>query len=483
VFLASIIPFLVLVALLPSCSAQADDVKKATISQWSFSSYLKEFLEEDENYVRAKLDKKVSESQYLVASDLFQNTLTLQPTYLKTKTLYSDGATPNVEQSRKSLQGGFQQLLPTGTSINFEGTHFLDDVDPFLGGLNKQYNGTIEQSLWRNAFGYGSRSKRASADSNVQGFAHAEEKALLNSCINAAELYLSAYLGQEKRKIRDDAFQDSKKALDIAKRGFNQRLLRKIDYLSARADFLQVQAQQIKAALEQEKSLSTLNIRIARWTTPQLVPLQQPDDFFNSINYPKVFIKDEVPAYKESLAKVESGRYDYYALKSENRTRVNLGLSAGRSTRLGATPSSPTFTNTNNDFVQIYLKLELPVINKTQDGNIGASYYQWQKSENEAHLVEKDLRDQFIQLQIEQQRLSKELEFSKENQDIKKQQFEEAKRLLSAGKLDFVDYIRYRDIYLEEKENTLNIKSNLWQSRAKLAQYGNDFGRYCREVI
>lgn len=466
-----------------SSLVSAEQTPKSAIPNWTFSTFLREFLEEDENYTRAKIDRKVADSQYLVASDLFQSTLSLQPTYLKTKTLYSDGITPDVEQSRKSLQGSLRQILPTGTEFNFEGTHFLDDVDPFLGGTNKQYNGFIEQSLWRDAFGYGSRSRRSAAEENIEGFKQAEEKALLASCINAAEVYLSAYLGQEKRRIRDDAFKDSKKALDIAKRGYDQRLLRKIDYLAARADFIQVQASQIKASLDQEKSISTLNIRVARWEAPQLVPLSEPDSFFNNINYPKEFVKDNVAAYKESLAKVESGKYNYYAIKSENRSRVNLGLGAGRSTRVGATPSSPNFTDTDNDFVQIYLKLELPIINRTQDGNVSASYYQWQKSETEAHLVEKDLRDQFSQLHLEQQRLKKELELSTENQDIKKQQFEEAKRLLSAGKLDFVDYIRYRDSFLDEKENTLNIKSDLWQSRAKLAQYDSNFVNYCREVL
>jgi hypothetical protein len=178
---------LILFCLSLTFATQAEDLKKPAPQNWTFSSYLKEFLEQDENYRRAQLDYKIASAQYSVASDLFQNTLSLQPTYLKTKTLYSDGVTPDVEQSRKSIQGGFRQLFPTGTEINFQGTHFLDDVDPFLGGVNKEYNGFIEQSLWRDAFGYGSRSRRNSAEQGAESAKQAEEKALLVSCINAAE--------------------------------------------------------------------------------------------------------------------------------------------------------------------------------------------------------------------------------------------------------------------------------------------------------
>lgn len=480
--------FLGLVIVFFSISTFAEDESwerksKDVRTAWDFTSYLKEFVDEDESYQKASYDLRIANAQYRVASDLFQSTLTLQPTYLTTKTLYSDGLTPNVEQNRKSLVAGLRQSLSLGTQFSFDGTFFLDNVDPHLGGINRQYNASIEQPIWRNAFGLGGRSRRNSADLNQEGASHARDKALLASCISAAETYLSAFLVQEKLKIREEAFKDSQKALDIARRGFDRRLLRKIDFLAAKADFLQVQANKINAKTERDKSLNTLYVRVARWQGFEEAVLTEPAAFFMGLMTPTDFSKEEMPAYQETMAKVTSGRYTYQAAKSENRSLVNLGISGGRSTRVGATPSTPAFSATNNDFVQLYLKLELPIVNRTQNGNISSSYYQLQKAEADLRRMEKDLQSQFVELQLQRKKLEEQLKLSTENQQLKKQQFQEAQRLLNVGKIEFVDYIRYRDTYFSERENNLDIKSNLWQSRAKLAQYGSDMGKSCQEAI
>lgn len=449
--------------------------------QWSFKSYLQEFLKQDEKFFEAQYNKEVTTGNAQSDFDVFQNTLELQPTYTNTELSTPNG---NFFQERSNIEGKITQLLPTGSTLSLSGNKFYDDPNNALGGLDLEYNVFFEQALWQNAFGYGTRSLKKSARARIEEATYAENQALLDSCLNAAEVYLAAYLGQEKKLLSEELLNDSQKALSIARRGYDRRILRKIDFLNARSDFLQVKATNLNAKMNYEQTLSTLLTRVAKFNVKTLPSLSEPNTFFAQMQVPTVFDKEKIESLKRSLASIEADKHSYYAVKSQNRSKVNFGFNGGHSQRLSATGvSAGAFNQNDTDYVQVYLKLELPIVNRTQDGAIDASFYQWQISQVQNQRLEKDLRNQFKQLHVEIEKLESELKISQENQNIKKQQLKEAERLLKVGKINFDDYTNYRDSFFSEKENELDIKSSLWQNKTKLSQFGDNLGPYCRGIM
>jgi len=459
--------------------SQAQEAKPAALPLTP-DDFIKRYLELDEEFQQSGWQKKNAEADLGKARDYFQNTLTLQPTHSKSENSTEGNVIPYVEQSRDSIGGSMTQTLPTGSILGAEGTYYFDDVNPRLPGLNSEYRLYFEQSLWRNSFGSLFRRRVDAAEARVEQFDWGEDRVMLDSCIASVELYLNTYLTQEQSRIAQQVYQDAQKAKKITEQGYDQRVVRKIDYLNSRSDYLRVQTEALQAQTSWEQRMNTFKIKIAAGDASAF-ELKEPDAFFSRIQFnPNLNIAESVHA-REAVARMNADHANYRAVSNESRPQVNLGVSVARRTSVIA--AGAFLADIQSDQMDIYLKLELPLINRTRRGNIDSAFAQYKISEIERSQVERQLRDDFQKLLLNEKQFTEQIKLSKENQNIKGQQLNEAQKLLRIGRIEFEEYVRYRDSFFDEKVNELQLKTNLWQTRTRLGQYDSSLFQVCRKTL
>lgn len=467
---------LLIYSILLSLGALAETKEPVASSQWSFQAYLQQYLQKDEAYLQAQLNTKQTTASNQSFFDLYQNTLTLQPSWNETKQDSSFGV---FQQDRFGVEGSINQSTPLGTNISLSAFKFLDDPDPTLGGLDMQYEWSLEQPLWRDSFGVSSRTFRKAAEATIKGASYAEQQSLMENCLEAAKAYLDSFVRQEQKALREQIFSDSQKALSIARRGYNRKVLRKIDFLAARADFLKVKADLLTDRLLYDQAMSAFYTRISTPTASS--NLVDPSSFFAQVPVPKAYDAERVIRLLQSREETQASELNYKATKSNSRSAVNLGVSGRHVETLGATAAAAgSFNQNQTDSIQVFLRFELPLINKTLRGDTQSRFYQWKISQLTQQRLEKDLKIQFRQLHLEQDKVRSEIAITNENEKIKRQQLREADRLLKSGKIEFADYVRYRDSFYLEKQKLITLRSTLWQGAMQLAQYGSQLGSYCR---
>lgn len=443
----------------------------------SIQSYLSQFFQKDEDVKEVFLSRQRDLAQNRALTDVFQNQLTLTPDYTSTELDSPLGG--SFEQQRWRLSTRFEQQTPYGLGLNLEGAKFFDDPDPAIGGLDQDWTISLEQSLWNNAFGFAARSAQRQFEQRAQELKFTEKQSLQESCVTGAELYINAYVRMKRNEIAQGRLKDAKRALNISESGFRRRLLRKIDVLTARADYVRVESVAVSRKTDFEKSLSELYFRLEE--NPQIQSsLDSPEDFFSEVPRLGAFNAETSYQWLSASASTQAEEQSYLETKSRRRSTVNLGASWNQRQTLGATGNSAGQFNLNEiNSLNVFLRVELPLINKTWQGEVASQHLNWQLAQVYERRVKKQISDDFRRLQLDEQQSVKSLELTTKSLGFRKKQLTEAQRLLNAGKIEFNDYIQYRDNYFQEQENQLESLSLFWQSRIRQAQYSDKLGAYC----
>lgn len=446
---------------------------------WDIQGYLQASLELDENLKSAHLQQQISMANYDSATDTFQNSLELRPNYYRRELKLPYSTTGALSDARTGMTFDMKQSLPTGSMVGFLGTRYFEKANPDFNGLNSDYKLYFEQALWRNSFGAMFRGQKESAESRVRQMSVTETKTLVDSCISSLELFLNAYLSQEEMKILEQVYKDGERAYSLAETGFQQRVLRKIDFLNAQSDFLRLKNELVKAKTLYEQRLAAVQFKISGETSLQRDIFNDPRSYFEQMTTPTILKMDEVMSYQAAIAKLEAESAAYRAKKSGSRSEVNVGVAGGRTTSISQATAT-TFGEALQSTVEVYVRLKLPLINKTLTAEVSNAFYNMQLAEIEKSLLERQIRQQFSQLTLDETYLREQIDIAVKNQKIKSQQLDEARRLLRVGKIQFEEYVRYRDSYFTEKTNELRLRSSLWQAKAKLAQFDQKIVNYCR---
>lgn len=442
------------------------------------STYIQKNLKVNEAIQQADLQKMISQEKKNRASDVFQNSLILQPG-LYTRDFKSDSGNAFHEE-RKSIYGQLTQRLPTGSKLGVESTYFLDDVNQTVGGgMNSDYRFYIEQPLWQNSFGSLWRRQQDSATAEVKQMDYTLMTTIVDSCLTSAENFINAYVSQEEFRLYNEAFDIAEKAKKIAEDGFAKSFLRKIDYLNSQSDFLKVKTERLRTEAEFKQRLNTLRVQAEDDTMTG--SLSAPHSFFEKIPLVSEIQKEQVLKLQSLSAQIEAQKQNYYAEKNRTRSGVNLGAETRRTESVQ--PSTIGLVDAQQDITQVYLRLELPLINKSLKADVATAYNNWQLSEYEKQKQEKLILDQFYQNLTQFKNREEQIKISQENIKIKTAQLQEGLKLLKIGRIEFNEYVIYRDSLLNEQLNLLKVQSNLWQLRARLAQYDSTFLNQCKETL
>ncbi|MBY0384562.1 TolC family protein [bacterium] len=443
------------------------------------ASYIKKNLLVNEDILQADIRKLISQEKKNRASDVFQNSLTLQPGFYNRD--FSSEAGPGFHEERTSVYGLFTQRLPTGSVIGAESTYFLNDVNPTVGGgMNQDYRFYIEQPLWRNSFGSLWRRQQDSANAEVEQMSFSVQATLVDSCITSAENFITAYVSQEESRLYKEAYEVAEKAQQIAQNGYAKSFLRKIDYLNSQSDFLKVKTDTLRTEADFKQKLNTLRVQSEDENLVQ--KLNSPQNFFEKTPLVTQMQKEQIYKLQSLNSQVEAQKQQYYAEKNRNRSAVNLGAET-RTVKSVSVVSGSGIVDTQQDISQIYLRLELPIVNKSMRADVATAYNNWQLSEYEKQKQEKLIVDQFYQNLTQFKNREEQLKIAQENIKIKKSQLQEGQKLLKIGRIEFNEYIIYRDSLLNEELGLLRVQAALWQLKARLAQYDSTFLNQCKETL
>ncbi len=444
----------------------------------NLDDYIRKNLLVNEQILQAEIQKKISQEKNNRVSDVYQNALTLQPG-LYIRDFKSDSGQAFHEE-RSSLYGSMTQRLPTGSLLGVESTYFLDDVNTTVGGgMNSDYRFYIEQPLWRNSFGSLWRRQQESAEAEVRQMDLTLQTIVIDGCIASAENFINAYVSQQEFRLMDQAFEVAEKAKKVAETGFRQSFLRKIDYLNSQSDYLKVKNDRLRVRAELEQRLNTLKVQVEE----ELVvsELSNPSGFFEKIPLISQIQKEQILKLQSLAAQIEAQRFQYYAEKNRARSAVDLGAETRRTQSLQA--SNTGLLDAQQEVTQIYLRLQLPLINKTLKADVATAHHNWQMSEFEKQKQEKLIIDQFFQNLTQFKNRQDQLQIASENVKIKQTQLQEANKLLRIGRIEFNDYVIYRDSLLNEELGLLRIQAALWQLKTRLAQYDTTFLKQCKDTL
>ncbi len=446
-------------------------------STLSLQSYVRKNLSVNEVVQQALLQKKNSEAKQARASDVFQNTLTLQPGLYTREFLSGSGLQFN--EQRPSIWGQMTQRLPTGSVLGAETTYFLEDTNPAVGGTNSDYRFYIEQPLWRNSFGSLWRRQTESAEAEVRQMNFSEQVAWIDICLSSSENYINTFLAQEERRLQKEAHEVAQKAKSLAQKAYQQRVLRRLDYLNSQSDYLKVKNDHLRAEAEFQQRFATLKVQAE---DEQLAEnLLDPTDFFDKIPLVETFSSSTTLRILALQAQVEAQHANYLAEKNRTRSAVDFGAETRRIRSVQ--PSDIGLLNAQQDITQVYLRLQLPLINKTFKADVATAHNNWDWAEFEKQRQEKLITTQFQQNRTFFKNRSEQLLVAQENVSIKRRQLQEATQLLQVGRIEFMEYVIYRDALLNEEINLLRLRAGLWQLKAQLAQYDETYLKQCKELV
>jgi len=444
----------------------------------SLAHYLSVLLEQNEELKSAELNVKIANENLRITEDLYQTSVTVTPSQTTSNYQFS--------KDTKTTDVNFElsQLLPTGTNVSLKGTRILDNSLE-----QRSYQGStdsivITQPLYKNSFGELFRKDISAAEFALAASKKQRDLQKINTCLQGIESFASTYRFQEQVKIYTEIEKTSGNLLALANRLRKKRLIRKLDLLSARADYLRIHSLLLEAQKDHQQSISTLSQYLNSNETNkenETLFLANPTMGFRKFPHLITFNVSTNASYLESINILRSKELAVKAAQSTARSDVDLFLETGNTKgRVEINSGYPKF---EDSFVTVGLKWTLPLNNQTLKANIAKADFERQIAQNNISLKERNLKSEFEQLIIQIKNLNQQLTISKSKSDKYRDQVKEADRLLNAGKLEFEEYYRYRDALLNENIDALKLKQSYWQQKSLLAAIDHKTGLLCWEQM
>lgn len=441
-------------------------------SPMNLTQYLKTYLSHDEDLKNSDLQTKISQSQLDKASDLYQNRLTLGSLQKHTGRNSSRISYERITQ----VSGGLTQNLPWGTSLNLNLDKFLEASHSSLLGMDADYSISIRQELLRNSFGRLDREVRTRAQSHLRLSQIQRQNQVLKSCYTGTQIFIYAYISQQKLSVFNEILNDSNQTLKFSENSYNRKILRKIDILSARADNLRIRSRQSLAQKEYQKNISSLTHPISVGKTS--VQLKDPGSIFHGWKLETQMEPTRFLSYKEQEQMVLSTESALKIARQSADYQLDLGFTVGH--REGAFQRMGT--SLNEDYVQLSLTMDWPLFNKTDRAAVAQAQYERDMAVHNKQRTKKELSERQDHLNEDLRSSRERLQISRKKIKIYEQQIKEARRLLRTGKLEFEDYIRYRDTYLNERLHSMTLQNEMWSQKSHLAWLQSQVTLLCGET-
>ncbi len=444
--------------------------------------YLSLYLSYDEYLKNADLQVKVSQSDLDKASDLYQSQWTLSPSLA-----YDNGrqARGTLQRTTTRLQGGLTQKWPSGTRAQWSAIKHMANTSSSM-GMGDEYSLSVRQELMKNFLGRLDLEIQSQAKSELRLSQLRHQNQALESCYTGTKLFINAYHSQQNLRILEEMLKDAKKTLQISERSYKKKMLRKIDILSARADRLRIEGQTSLAQKNYDQRVQSLFtpishlISMTKPSFPSSPSFQfvNPKSIFQTLEFKSPSSPRESLAYQQGEQRVFSSESKLNISKESARNQMDFQWTLGHRNH-GAPFLQAQTSKQSENYIIFGLNMEWPLINKTRGAMVAKAQYERDMAIQNRQRILEEVTEQQAHFLASLKSSRERLNMSRQKMKLYDQQIREARRLFQNGSLEFEDYIRYRDIYLNEKLQMIFLQNEQWHQQTQLALLQNNMTHLC----
>lgn len=388
--------------------------KKTNEKVWTLETYVAEVLQSDEHLKEVQNKSLSLQSNYKIPQIQSKTQLSLRPSW-------------NKEFQFKGLTSAITQTLPTGTSFEISETEYFIPYHTNLGAYDRSLTGSITQDLLRNFLGRNQKWIQKSAELKVLAEKNLLKFENLKICTQAVNTYLDLYQKQEQVKLYKQIETDSKKSLNLIKRLYRQRLINKIDFLSAQTDFIETQ----KTVRDLELAYTSSQTEASKYISKPIKKIKEPD---------KIELLEENNEnfdIESSKFKKEASILDAHIAKNALLPSLKLGIETTRFYQ--------SVGQLHDDEFTIALTMDIPVFRKDLklESEKQNAYLESQKALLNKKKVNSDSRIQILKSNLK--RLEEKYDSQIQQIKLQKKKLIESRRLLRAGKMEYERYTQRRD--------------------------------------
>lgn len=468
-------------------SIALSDSLDQTLPTLSIQDYLADYLYHNEDLQIQRLRRQQADYDRIIYQDFYQSRFILTPAQdHKSQRLMGSGfgGGQDFYERRANLTGSYQQLLPLGTHLEFKATSFFEKSNPNLGSVDREYSLSLRQPLWKNFGGRRQRSQGWVAELSVQVQDQEVNERQLQSCQEGVNNYIQAYTQQERLSVHKELLALSRRALNVAEKAYKEKLLRRLDILAARADYSRSQSDKNK----QESELERAWLKLFSYKNSTSIDSKEFISLVISITKPEAFMEklgtlkarlDNSFVFNSAVKRLEQSQAGVELAKEQAKPSLDFGLRVGK--REGLVQSQAAVVDFEENYVQIFAEFEIPVINHQRSAEVGKALAEKRLQSLNQQRLSKELALKVNAAEVSLRELALHMQTTQERIRLFNLQVEEAFRMISTGRIEFSDYIRYRDQLAFERLHYLDLQNLYWQNQLQLAVLDPDMIHICEE--
>lgn len=453
----------------------------------SLKNYLSLYLSQDETFQRSINQIKIGDQDLRISRDLFDGQLDLRAQRNQRDTSFPKFNSRDFSESRNSLTGRYTQNTSWGVQAVFEGTHYSGASNPSLGAIDEEYEFQLSKSIWQNPFGGLDRARvrRFSALKETRVFENRSQLSV--SCSAGIDLYLQALAAQESLELVREMEKTSNRALQFATSAYKNKLMREIDYLTAKSENIEAQEQSVNAKISFDQAMMKLmnfsaeqGVGLLSWDDVELPELVEENDFFEQLKIDldvKDFINYSLLALESSL---QSAQAQLESVKLEQRSDVQLGVSLGA--RTGDVNIGAVVTDYKDESLMVFVDMQWPVGKKSRNALIEKAQLEYRQARLQMMQQQRELSQNFQTFQLNQKKLSEQMALANQKIEIYQRQLDQALRLIETGRIEMEDFQRFYRRLLQERLQLIEYQRQKRSEQVMLAGLGDKLYLLCKEL-
>lgn len=454
----------------------------------TLENYLALFLSQDESLKISKWQTESLGQDQKITADLYASEFHFRAHRNERETIFPAFSSQDFSENRNGLTGRYTQNLSWGMQATIEGTHYSGASNPSLGAIDEEYELRLSQSLWKNPFGALSSTRQIRVTKLKEASELEDRAQLVSSCQKGIDYYLNARAAQLSFEIVQEMEQTSTRALNAASNAYQKKLMREIDFLTAKSEKIQAEDQTVQARNFRDQSMMLLinfskekgaeGIVLSQAAFPKL---QESDHFFTDLQVTDSKAVLESYSLLALNKQVESAQDYLQQVKFEQRTDILLGVSLGR--RKGDVNIGAQVTDYEDETAMFFVEMDWPVFNKSKSGQIQKASLELSKNRTQAQQTQRNLWQSFHQLNLNQEKLAQQIALAEQKVEIYQKQVNQAVRLIDTGRIEMEDFQRYYQRLLQERLALIDYQRKKHSEKAMLSQLGSSLYESCRKLL
>jgi len=447
----------------------------------SLSTFLQQSSKKDLVVERAQLELETAEQNFHQARGRFETLLTATPNLQwKMQELLTQeergryfGVSSKIEQNAGwgfGLEFSAHRLMPWGPESK-------KDLPV------SSYNFGFRKSLIQNLLGRTENRVIAQAQAVLDAARLNFESKTLEQCRENAQIFIEAWLAQENSRVLAEIGRDAQSVEKQLQRNLRQRLVREIDYLGSQADA----SQKISYAFAAEQKLRQQIIKLqsqVQQALPEGVYLEEPrmlslssvSSFDDELKTAKLLMA-ESPMIQARRKLVEAAQLDTEIASLKHFP--DLSFTLGRAWQSEKFASESSFVPRQVQETHVGLELRWKLFDRSRSADKIRARIETQAQSSffvsEMRSLLSEVEQTLVVKETIIQRLS---EFSKRS-ELYERQLVLAQRDLKSGRLEFETYIAYRDRFLNDKLQSLELRQDAYLTSLFFYSLNKELLNFC----